>query len=120
MINKALELAGSKMFTKDKVVDEVKGDRKGIPDMVVLITDGSQSPGGRDPVDVGKELRGRGIMFLVVGVGFQAYKPELDDIAGDPSNVQIIDDYEDLTDNKVIDALTKKICDKRKCNINVK
>ena len=113
MINKALELAGSKMFTKDKIAD-VKGDRKGVPDMIVLITDGSQTPGGRDPVDVGKELRARGISVLVVGIGFQTYKPELDDIAGDPSNVEVIDDYEDLTNNKVIDGLAKKICEKRK------
>lgn len=77
-IDKALRLSQSEMFTL------ANGARAGIPKILILLTDGSQTQdaGAEEPGDIADELRKDGINLLVIGIGKGVNVTELDHMAG--------------------------------------
>ena len=77
-IDKALRLTQKEMFSL------ANGARPGIPKVLILLTDGSQTQdaGAEDPGDVADELRKDGVNIIVVGIGQGVNTTELDHIAG--------------------------------------
>ena len=74
----ALRLAQKELFSVSN------GGRPTVPKMLVLLTDGSQTvtSDAEDPKQIAEELRGSGITILVVGIGADTNRDELDSIAG--------------------------------------
>ena len=74
---KALNLARSQLYTQHQ-------DRKGIPNLCILITDGKANDDVKAPVDA---LRNIGTTIFAVGAGKNFDRDELERIAGSPTNV---------------------------------
>ena len=74
---KALNLARSQLYTQHQ-------DRKGIPNLCILITDGGANDNVKAPADA---LRNIGTTIFAVGAGKNFDRDELERIAGSPANV---------------------------------
>ena len=74
---KALNLARTHLYTQHQ-------DRKGIPNLCILITDGKAADDVEEPADA---LRNIGTTIFAVGAGKNFYRDELERIAGSPANV---------------------------------
>jgi len=102
-IDKALLLAGSQMF---KIAN---GARGGVPDTLILLTDG-RSQGNNEAI-IAKALRRRGVNIIVVGITNSVNEKALQDIAGDPSNYFTAENFDILISEKFIERLQVKTCE---------
>ena len=106
-IDKALRLTQTKMFTKQH------GARIGVPRVIILLTDGSQTwnEGAEDPVVIAKELRKLGIRIIVVGIGDEIKYSELNGIAGKNNRVFTADSFDQLISEEFIQKISSNTCD---------
>ena len=88
------------------------GGRPQLPDVLVLLTDGSQTndPDAVDPGVIAEELHKAGIRILVIGIGRGVNATELQHIAGDPNNLYISSSFEHLIGKEFIEKLKKDVC----------
>ena len=105
-IDRALRLAQSEMFSVDN------GGRPGIPKLIVLFTDGTQTKNDNyeDPAGISEELRNEGINLLVVGMGQDTNVTELIKIAGGTENVFNKISFADLLENQFINDIRETSC----------
>jgi len=105
-IDKALRLTQKEMFSL------ANGARAGIPKVVILLTDGSQTQdaGAEDPGDVADELRNAGINILVVGIGKGINATELAHIAGGDSKAYSASTFDELISRDFIEKLKTEGC----------
>ena len=84
------------------------GDRAGIPNVGVLITDGFSSINPLDTIPQAEEARGRGIMLYAIGISLPDID-ELNAITGNTDRVFLVDDFEGLPElaYRVKDAICK-------------
>ena len=110
-IDKALRLAQKELFAPEN------GGRPNLPEVLILITDGKQSPdnGAEDPSVIAKELRKAGIHIIAIGVGSDTdiSKQELDGIASDGKAVTA-ENFDNLINEEFIEKLTAKTCEEGK------
>lgn len=94
------------MFTSNN------GGRPQLPDILVLLTDGSQTNDADavDPGDIAEELHKAGIRILVIGIGSGINATELKHIAHDQNNLYISPSFEHLIGNEFIEKLKKDVC----------
>ena len=101
----ALSFAGGRTHTQEAlrlVNEEVfvgdKGDRGDVINVVVLATDGHSNVEALKTVQRAADLKDRGNIIYVVGIGSNVNREELDDVASDPSeeNVVTVQSGEDL------------------------
>ena len=106
-IDKALRLAQNEMFT------EKNGARLGIPKLIILLTDGSQTwtDGSEDPIVVSEELRKSGVNVVVVGIGSRVNSKELKAMAGRDDRVFSADSFEQLVTDEFVEKISSSTCD---------
>ena len=106
-IDKALRLAQKELFSLGN------GGRAGVPKLLILLTDGSQTQdaGAEDPGDIAEELRADGINILVVGIGNGINATELAHIAGEQKKVYSADTFDKLIGPDFVTSIKKDSCD---------
>jgi len=100
----ALQLANKDMFTADN------GAEFGAPNVLVLLTVGSQHKGEGDPAAMAKQLRASGVHLVVVGVGRHVDRNELEIIAGDTQDVFIAPTYGQLLGKDFVSSVSERLC----------
>ena len=112
-IDKALRLA------QDLVFLERNGGRVGLPKVLILLTDGSQTEGEdqEDPVHVANEIRASGIKLLVIGIGSGIDRAELIKIGGGDRNVFTAASFDQLIEGKFIQKISTGSCAEAKSSI---
>ena len=105
-IDKALRLAQKELFSLSN------GGRPGIPKLLVLLTDGSQTPGAdvEEPAQIANEIRKSGIRLLVIGIGKGVSMTELLKIGASRENVYSADSFNTLISGEFIDDIVKTGC----------
>ena len=105
-IDKALRLAQKELFAVKN------GGRPTIPKILILLTDGSQTPGkdAEDPAVIANELRYDGITVLVVGIGKGINPGELGKIAGGADKAFTASSFTDLTHGDFVANVTDTSC----------
>ncbi|XP_065653362.1 uncharacterized protein LOC136080515 isoform X2 [Hydra vulgaris] len=106
-IDRALRLAQKDMFTS------ANGGRVGVSKLIILLTDGSQTPGGdaEDPERIADELRDDGVVILGVGIGSAVNETELSHITGGKKNAYTAATFDSLTDNEFIHKIKNGSCE---------
>jgi len=99
--------------TQDEMFTEENGARPGIPKLLILLTDGTQSidKNTEDPADIAVELRAVGINMIVVGIGPGTNETELTHMAGGAGNVFRAASFDDLTGEEFLTELHAKTCE---------
>ena len=107
-IDKALRLARKELFSI------ANGGRAGATKLLILLTDGSQTPdaGAEDPRDIADEFRADGINVLVVGIGNGVNPTELAQIAGYPQNLYRSSSFDEAIGDDFISSFKKINCQK--------
>ena len=105
-IDRALYLARTSLFT------EQNGDRKDVPNIVILLTDGKQteSPLATSPFLQADLLRKNGATVLVIGIGRYVNEIELARIAGKPENFIAASSFDELISGQILNQLLGKAC----------
>ena len=106
-IDKALQLTQKELFTLSN------GARSGIPKILVLLTDGSQTQDADavDPGDIADELRNTGIRILVIGIGGGVNQTELEHLGGGKANTFSAASFDELISGEFIKKVTDKNCE---------
>lgn len=102
-IDRALRLAQKEMFSF------ANGGRAGVPKLLILLTDGSQTQDAfaEEPRYVAGALRANGINIVVVGIGNAVNKTELKEIAGNWDSVYLPDNFDKLIRDFVSPVVNK-------------
>ena len=66
----------------------IAGNRPGVPDIAIVVTDGKSSSSSATAAEA-KKLRDAGVTVLAIGVGRGISKPELNSIATDPDSTHV-------------------------------
>lgn len=105
-IDKALRLTQKEMFSF------ANGARAGVPKLLILLTDGSQTQdaGAEHPGDVAEELRKDGVNILVVGIGKGVNNTELNHIAGSEANAFTADSFDELVAGDFVRQIKDTSC----------
>ena len=107
-IDKALRLTQKELF------ESKNGARPGVPKILVILTDGSQTKDNDavDPATIAKEIAASGIMVLVVGIGSEVKNDELLQIAGDQSeNLFTAASFDELVSKDFVTKFNKISCE---------
>ena len=101
-------------LSQNELLSVSNGARPGVPKILVLLTDGSQTPeiGSEDPGDIADEIRKSGIKMIVVGVGQGIDKKELVDIAGGQDSVFLAKSFNQLISVPFVEKFLDKSCKK--------
>ena len=102
-IDKALKLAKEKLFL---------GSRKGATNILILLTDGSQTPDkdAVNPAVIAKELTDDLTKLIIIGIGKGVKLNELRSIAGNPSNVYLAKDFDLLRSSEFVQKISGVMC----------
>ena len=100
----ALQVLPEEMFTRDS------GDRRGVEDVAILITDGKATRRRRDIPAVVEQVRGQGIRVITVGV-HDADDEALRNIASSPTNQHMYELSNQSETFDVAEAILDMICD---------
>merc|ERR1712013_519774 len=105
-IDRALRQAQREMFTKEN------GARVTSPKVLILLTDGSQSrgQGAENPSDIAAQLRASGVNMIVIGIGSQINKQELDRIAGGKDKAFIAESFDKIKERDFVIQITESTC----------
>lgn len=105
-IDRALDSARSQLFT------EKNGDRKDVPNIFILLTDGKQTRGtyATSPSVRADLLRKDGVTIIVIGIGPSVDEIELADIAGKLDNLILASSFDDLLSGPILAKLLQKTC----------
>ena len=98
----ALRALREQMFRRER------GDRPGVPNVGVLVTDGFSSVGTEPTLAAATEARRRGLLLFGVGVGIDD-SDELDWITQDAQRVFLTPDFDSLLSAAMIKALEEVI-----------
>lgn len=109
-IDKALEMA------KDSMFDQKNGARVDVPKILILLTDGSQSPSSDaiDPAVLAKKIRNTGIKLLAIGIGKGINQTELEHIAGSSQSTFQATTFDEITTSNFITKVASGSCRKGK------
>ncbi|PVD21494.1 hypothetical protein C0Q70_19668 [Pomacea canaliculata] len=90
-------------YLKDTMFNQANGDRPGVPNIGIIITDGNSNRPD-DTMAQAQAARAAGITLFSVGVGSGISRTELNAIATDPdtNHVFTVDDFSKLSDIKAL------------------
>lgn len=108
-IDKALRVAQKELFV------EANGARPDAHKVVILLTDGSQTPAqdAEDPGNITDEMRAAGISIIVVGIGMGTDPKELDHMAGGDGQsfrAESFDALSEILEGDFIEDIKAKSC----------
>ena len=105
-IDKALHMAKHQLFK------EANGARPNKPKLLVLLTDGSQTPypDVEDPAKLSEELRKMGIKVIVIGIGASINRTELVNIAGNKTNAYVATNFDTLQSEAFVQTIASNTC----------
>ena len=106
-IDVGLRLAERQLFTI------ANGGRLGVPKILILLTDGSQTQasGAEDPSSVANEIRNKGIKLLVIGIGSGTNQAELLRLGDNKAdNVFNAANFDELLTAPFISAVSESSC----------
>merc|ERR1712096_98554 len=105
---------GALRLAKDELFKEANGGRPNIPDLLILLTDGTQTPGSDavDPGDIAEEIRKDGIPIIVIGIGAGTDVTELDHMAGGNGKAYVAKSFDELIAGDFVNKLTHDACQK--------
>ena len=105
-IDRALQVADAELF------NEENGDRRDVPNFIVLLTDGKQTKSvfATSPSFQAAKLRDRGVTIFAIGIGRSVDEIELASIAGSPENMLLADSFEELLRGDFRQRLVSKTC----------
>ena len=83
------------------------GDRPGVPNIGIVITDGMSTNGLRTKM-AAESARGDGIILFAVGIGLHPNSAELEAIATKPGYVFTVGDFSKL--DQIVELFQEKIC----------
>jgi len=89
-------LADTMKLIRTQMFIERNGDRRGIPNIAVIVTDGNSTVNIDSTIDEARKTRDNGIQVYAIGVGFEIDTKELDGITGTPQNRYLIDHFDEL------------------------
>ena len=114
-IDKALRLTQRELFSLSN------GARPGIPKILVLLTDGSQTEDADavDPGSIADELRAQGIKVLVIGIGGGVNQTELLHLGGGQANTFSAASFDELVSSSFIKKVMEKKCEVGKFRYSV-
>merc|ERR1712188_49176 len=107
-MDRALRQAQREMFTA------FNGARPNMPKVLVLLTDGEQSPQWppyEDPAMIVKELRQAGINVLVVGMGGGVKESSIINIVGSKEKAFKVKQFDKLVSPAFINQMQTKVCE---------
>ena len=106
-IDKALRVAQKDLFSI------ANGARAGVPKVLILLTDGSQTQdaGAEEPGEIAEELRKEGINVIVVGIGKGVNVTELRHIAGEEKNVYSAASFDELIGSEFVSKIKSRGCE---------
>lgn len=109
-LDRALRFAMDRMFLR------TNGARFGVPKVLILITDGTQSKenGMEDPVSVSEEVRKLGISLVVISVGENVNYGQLYSIANGEDNVFSSYQFNEKTAQALINDVSIYLCQNSK------
>ena len=107
-IDKALNLANQELFKAEN------GGRPGVPKLIILLTDGSQTrdADALDPGIIAAKIRAAGVKLIVVGIGNNVDSGELLHIANEKSNLYLAKDFNELKSPSFTANMTTISCAK--------
>ena len=78
----------------------------------ILLTDGSQTDisGAEDPAKIADELRREGVLVIVVGMGTNVNRHELEKIAGGRDKLFSVSSFQDLLQEKFMKFVAGEAC----------
>lgn len=97
----ALELMRTQMFSS------INGDRAGVPNVAIVITDGESTIDKDKTVPEANRARQQGIQIFAIGIGLSA-TAELDGIAGRTENRYFIDNFDELDEK--MERIYRNLC----------
>ena len=100
----ALRLCREQMFRG------YNGDRDGVPNIAVLVSDGDSDVRVSDTQTMARALRDEGVEVYVVAVGGNPRIGELNGIASDPDDAHVFYMADLIQVNRAADKLTKELC----------
>ena len=106
-IDRALIWARTRLFT------ERNGDRKDVPNILILLTDGKQTQSvyATSPIVQADLLRKNGVTILTIGIGRFVNEIELARIAGGPENLILASSFDELLSGPTLKNLLGKTCE---------
>ena len=106
-IDRSLKVAHKQLFSTSN------GARQGIPKILFLLTDGSQSKenDSEDPAKIADEMRSEGIRIIAIGIGINVDQNALEDIAGGKSDTFSAKSFNELISKEFIKRVVNKKCD---------
>ena len=106
-IDKALRLTQKELF------DSANGARAGIPKILILLTDGSQTldADAEDPGDIAQEIRDSNVKLLVIGIGQGINQTELNHIAGEDKYAFSAASFDELIGGDFVTKIVSGSCD---------
>ena len=109
-IDKALKVARDELFVKSN------GARAGVPKILFILTDGSQTKDkdAVNPAGIAAEMREKlGVVIFVIGIGRNVVPLELNEIAGGiPSRMFLAKDFNELLSSVFVAGISKAYCQK--------
>ena len=105
-IDKALKMAKQQLFLNEN------GGRQTKPKLLVLLTDGSQTPhpDAEDPARISEELRNLGIKVIVIGIGENINGTELVNISGNKTNTYVATNFDELQSESFVWNIANSTC----------
>lgn len=80
----------------EDIFDGSNGDRNGVKNYLVLITDGENDRGAPDAIEQADDARDADVFIYSVGVGDEISVSTLSSMAANPWDYVIVDDYENI------------------------
>ena len=113
-IDKALRLTQAELFKPEF------GGRPGIPKLLLLLTDGSQTmdAGHEHPGLIADELRDEGIIIIVVGIGKGTNQTELEHMAGGAENAFSAQSFDELIGGEFVKLMMERSCEEGRCKLD--
>lgn len=95
-------------YMNDRLFTAANGDRAGVPNVAVLITDGESNEREQDTIPEATRAKNRGIRIIAVGISDQVNEEELRAVATSSSDVLTATDFNTLVNS--LDAILLVVC----------
>jgi len=107
------DIAGGLQMARNTVFKWSRGDRSGVPNVCVVMTDGQSAPWDKTNTRAkAREARNAGIEVFAVGVGSAVDATELNDITGSSDHVVLVNSFNSLGDQSTLSRLHRAVFSK--------